>query len=124
MKNFGFVEKVQHSLKKANIKVTIFEGIEHDPDLESIDKGTQLALQNKVDFIIGLGGGSVIDASKAIAATVGSKKTINELFYKMKDALISDTTLPIVAIPSTSGTGSELSKGAILFDKKQSRQID
>lgn len=98
-------------------KIVIFDEISANPRLSEIEKGTKLGKQESVDMVIGFGGGSAIDAAKAIAVGIGHNERIGEFFYNHKEP--TGRTLPIVAIPTTSGTGSELSKAAILTDNEQ-----
>ena len=98
-------------------KVVMFDEISANPRLSEVEKGTKLGKQESVDVVIGFGGGSAIDAAKAIAVGIGHDERIGEFFYNHKEP--TERTLPIVAIPTTSGTGSELSKAAILTDDEQ-----
>ncbi len=93
--------------------------IEEEPTIEVIDSGVESALDFKAEVILGLGGGSSIDASKAIAALTtngGSAKDYMEVIGK--GAEITRSPLPTIAIPTTAGTGSEVTKNAVIFAKK------
>ena len=98
-------------------RIIIFDEISANPRLSEVEKGTQLGKQESVDVLIGFGGGSAIDAAKAIAVGIGHDERIGEFFYNHKEP--TGRTLPIVAIPTTSGTGSELSKAAIITDDEK-----
>lgn len=98
-------------------KMVIFDAISANPRLSEVAKGTELGKQEGADVIIGFGGGSALDAAKAIAAGIGHAEKIEEFFYNHKEP--TEKTLPIVAIPTTSGTGSELSKAAIITDDEK-----
>ena len=76
--------------------------------------------QRKADVVVGFGGGSALDAAKAIAAGVGMDMDIYDIFKTGQEP--SDATLPIIAIPTTAGTGSELSKAAIITDEQQEKK--
>ena len=93
--------------------VAISTEVEPDPTVENVDHAAALARQNGADCVIGLGGGSVIDCAKATAAAVAEDLTAAELVRKkdVKDAL------PIIAIPTTAGTGSEVTRVAVISDK-------
>lgn len=98
-------------------KIVIFDEISANPRLSEVEKGAKLGKQESVDVVIGFGGGSAIDAAKAIAVGIGHDERVGEFFYNHKEP--TGRTLPILAIPTTSGTGSELSKAAIITDDEQ-----
>lgn len=115
--SLGFCEKVVHSLKANNIKWTLFYNIESEPTIDIISEGRTIAKKCDADCIIALGGGSVMDTCKIIAAGAKMpKKRTKKLLRKF--LFIRRKTLPILAIPSTSGTGAEITVGAIVNNKK------
>ena len=89
-----------------------FLGISANPKVEEVNRGIAVAIENNARLIVGLGGGSAIDAAKAIAAGAGACEPIDRFFYD--GVMPGENTLPIIAIPTTAGTGSELSKSGIL----------
>ena len=94
--------------------IVIFDTISANPKLSEVRKGILLGKQERTDVIVGFGGGSAMDAAKAIAAGVKSEVRIEDLFYQGGEP--GADTLPVIAIPTTAGTGSELSKAAIITD--------
>lgn len=98
-------------------RVLIFDKISANPKLTEVKEGTAFGKQERADIVIGFGGGSALDAAKAIAVGIGHDDSIEEFFYNRKQP--TEKTLPVVAIPTTAGTGSELSKAAILTDAKR-----
>ena len=72
-----------------------------------------------MEIVVGFGGGSALDAAKAIAVGIAEKEEIKEFFDSGREP---EHTLPVIAIPTTAGTGSELSKAAILTDEVQKRK--
>ncbi|MFW5488268.1 MAG: 1-propanol dehydrogenase PduQ [Desulfovibrio sp.] len=100
----GFVDRIQSQLDRSGIRHRIFDGVESDPSLETVTTGTRLFLQDKADLVIALGGGSAIDAAKAIT------------FFAHK-ASESEVKPLLVAIPTTSGTGSEVTAISVITDK-------
>lgn len=115
--NLGYVDELRKQLQKCPHvkKVIVFDNISANPRLSEVQDGIILGRQIAADMIIGFGGGSAIDAAKAIAA--GAEENIEHLFYH--DKAPGADTLPIIAIPTTAGTGSELSKAAIITDEVQ-----
>lgn len=103
-------KEIVKALETDGFQVVPFFQVEPNPSIETVRAGILLALQEQVDMVIAVGGGSPLDAAKAIAASIGSDTIIEELLGidKVKYAL------PIIAIPTTSGTGSEVTKYSVL----------
>lgn len=120
MKRLGFIEMLELAIKE-NINldgVIVFSGISPNPRATEVNEAITMGIKNNVTFVVGFGGGSVIDAAKAVAVGIGANEMIDE--YVLNGKPIIKKTLPILAIPTTAGSGSELSKGAIISfpDKK------
>lgn len=114
MRKLGYIDKIEKSLKENNdiSEIVVFEGISPNPRVSEINDAINIGIKNGINVVIGLGGGSAIDAAKAIAVGIGAKENIDEYVLSQKNP--GEETLPIVAIPTTAGTGSELSKGSII----------
>lgn len=95
-------------------RVAVYEGISPNPRTDEVDAAAALGREFRADAVIGLGGGSALDAAKGAAVGIGSGRPVAELMHSGEAAPAS--TLPVIAIPTTSGTGSETSRGAILSD--------
>ena len=108
-KRNGSLSDVTEALESMNIKWELFNAVEANPSIETIHKGADFAKNHEVDFVIGIGGGSPLDAAKAIAVLALNDVSDEELF-----ALKFDNVLPIVAIPTTAGTGSEVTPYSII----------
>ena len=115
MRKAGVLDNVCRQLQSENITVNLFEGVESDPSLETVDKGTDLARKQKASVVIGLGGGSVIDAAKSIAIMVPRKEKVKDYFYKRA---VQTPGIPFIAVPTTAGTGAEITCNAVLTDPK------
>lgn len=115
----GYVEALQQNLRQCRYaeSVVIFDHISANPKLSEIREGILLGRREKADILVGFGGGSAMDAAKAVAMGIKSGEDIGFYFYQGKEP--GEDTLPIIAIPTTAGTGSELSKAAILTDEAQ-----
>lgn len=110
-------EKIVNSLKEHNIKYTVFSNIASEPTIDIISEGRTSAINSEADCIIALGGGSVLDTCKIIA--VGAKKRKTEVKNLLqKFVYVRGKTLPIIAVPSTSGTGAEVTVGAVINNEK------
>ncbi|MER1998633.1 MAG: iron-containing alcohol dehydrogenase [Lysinibacillus sp.] len=110
-------EKVLNSLKANNIKCTVFYNIASEPTIDIISEGKTIAINCDADCIVALGGGSVLDTCKIIAAGAKThKRKIKNLLYKF--VYVRGKTLPVIAVPTTSGTGAEISVGAVVNSEK------
>lgn len=116
MKRFGFLARVEEYLKEAGMEVALFEGVEPDPSVETVMKGAKLMQEFGPDWIVAIGGGSPIDAAKAMWA-----------FYEYPDTKFEDLITPFqfptlrtkakfCAIPSTSGTATEVTAFSVITD--------
>ena len=116
MRKYNHLKIVTDSLEKEKILFDIFDKISPDAKSNEINEGILLSKKFGAKFTIGLGGGSSIDAAKAIAVGQSFNKIEDIIGKTIKDDVRS---LPIIAVPSTSGTGSEVSKGSIITDSQK-----
>ncbi len=116
MKKFGFVDKAVAYLKEAGIETILFENVEPDPSVETVMKGAEMMREFEPDWIISMGGGSPIDAAKAMW-----------VFYEYPETSFEDIIQPFsfptlrqkaqfIAIPSTSGTATEVTAFSVITD--------
>ncbi len=106
----GSYNDIVEALDREKIKHYLYDKIEANPSVETVRKASAIAKEQNADFIIGIGGGSPLDAAKAIAILAVNSINNEELFsgtYKNKP-------LPVVAVPTTAGTGSEVTPYSIL----------
>lgn len=114
MKRFGFLDKAVCLLQEAGMEVKLFEGVEPDPSVETVMKGAEVMREFQPDVIVAMGGGSPIDAAKAMWA-----------FYEYPETTFEDLIVPFnfptlrqkakfVAIPSTSGTATEVTAFSVI----------
>lgn len=110
----GYLPKLLSMIEHlpGNEKVVVYDKITQNPKLEEVQEAIKLGKREHVKVVIGFGGGSAMDAAKAAAVGIASDKNIEN--YLLDDREPCGDVLPIIAIPTTAGTGSELSKGAIL----------
>lgn len=105
------VNAVASQLKRR--KVVVFDQVEENPSFTTIEKGRMQARESDVQIIIGIGGGSPMDAAKGIAVLVTNEDSMQK--YMNGNPLTKDP-LPVVCIPTTSGTGSEVTPYAVFTD--------
>lgn len=108
----GALDDVIWSLAQNNIKYILFDKVLSNPTVECAYEGAEVAMEEEVDFVVAIGGGSPMDAAKAIALLAVSDVDRNELF----SGNIDNKALPMIHIPTTAGTGSEVTPYSILTD--------
>lgn len=114
-----YIDKAMNLLGSQNIK-SIARVIEHEPTIDLVRSLVDLAQSSSVDMVIGIGGGSAIDSAKATAVLVTNPGDITDYLELIGlNNPIINSPLPIIAIPSTSGTGSEVTKNAVIGSTQQ-----
>jgi alcohol dehydrogenase class IV len=114
MDRLGYTSRVLDSLAKAGVTATVYRDLDVTPSTANVDAAADLARAFRAQVIVGLGGGSALDCAKAVAAVAPHSHPCVDFLYG-RVAPTSDT-LPIVAIPTTSGTASEANRAAIVTD--------
>ena len=110
----GFQEKIADILKPEGIKFSVYDKVEPEPAIELADEGAAVAIENKNDIIVGIGGGSAMDVAKAIAVLATNKGNAVDYLGLNK---IPKPSLPKIIIPTTAGTGSEVTFTAVFVRK-------
>ena len=116
VKKNGALDKVMANLKEANFEIALFEGVEHDPSVQTVKKGAAAMTAFQPDWIIGIGGGSPIDAAKAMW-----------IFYEYPELTFEEAAKPFslpelrkkakfVAVATTSGTATEVTSFSVITD--------
>lgn len=114
VKNCGHLEQVIQCLKKDLLPFAIFDEVEPNPSSQIVEKGLEILKQNDCDLIVALGGGSAMDTAKAI----GIRASHPAPLFKYEGVnKLTNPILPLIAIPTTAGTGSEVSGAAVITDK-------
>ncbi len=119
MKRFGFLERVENNLKEAGMEVALIEGIEPDPSVETVMKGAEKMLEFKPDWIVAIGGGSPIDAAKAMWIKYEYPEITFEEMCKVFGIPELRKKAHFCAISSTSGTATEVTAFSIITDYKK-----
>lgn len=113
----GLAARFSGMLEESNLPNMIFSGVQPDPTTDNIEEGLRVLRELQADVIIGLGGGSSIDAAKAISLMSANAGPIGQ--YKGYQN-VPQKGVPIIAIPTTAGTGSEVTQGAVITDSESS----
>lgn len=112
----GLLETVEKSLQAAGLPFAIFDGVEPDPRIEVVEKSVEKAKKEGIDLIIGFGGGSSLDIAKVTSILLTNSGKIDGLFGI---DLVPNPGIPVILVPTTAGTGSEVTPIAILSDTKE-----
>jgi alcohol dehydrogenase len=116
----GILDSIEKQLKENNIQYKIFSEVESNPRDTSVKKAVELANEHKADLMIGIGGGSSMDTAKCVGMLVTNGGKIHDYFgaYKVKKQ-----GLPLITIPTTAGTGSEVSMWAVVTDTRKEKHV-
>jgi alcohol dehydrogenase len=114
IRKLGFLDVALKDLKLKGLETEVFEDLEPNPRTSTVDRAAQIARNKKVDLIIGLGGGSAMDAAKGIA--LGSSGEVSVWDYVMNKAQVSGPVPALIQVPTLAGTGSELNPIAVFTE--------
>lgn len=121
MKNLGYLARVEEYLKQNGAQSVLFDKILPNPIQEHVMEAAELARNENCDFIIGLGGGSAIDSAKSIALMVRNPGTYWD--YVKSGKAIKEDVLPVIAIPTTAGTGTESDPWTVITNPQTNEKI-
>ncbi|MFT4788025.1 MAG: alcohol dehydrogenase class IV [Paraglaciecola sp.] len=120
MVQLGYVARLQKSLKALNISADVFDDTVPEPTVSSIEAGVEQVRQGNYDSIIAIGGGSPIDSAKAMSILGKYGGVMRD--YKFP-RIVTEPGLPIIAIPTTAGTGSEVTRVTIITDETNDEKM-
>jgi alcohol dehydrogenase class IV len=118
----GLTETVEASLKGAGVRVEVFDGVATEPTLASVEAAVEMFRDRSCDLIVGLGGGSSMDSAKAVSLLVGNGGKFHEYTQRRVGTEwapgkpVSKKGPPIMTVPTTAGTGSDMTAGCGVFD--------
>ncbi len=110
----GTLERIVRLLTASGVEAEHFPGVDPEPDVASVDAGRKVCAQKNCDMVVAAGGGSAIDVGKAIAALANESAPTSAF---LEGARVRADGLPCVAIPTTSGTGAEVTRNSVICDK-------
>jgi alcohol dehydrogenase class IV len=119
----GFVDKVKEQLSQAGIQATIFDEVEPDPSLQTVHKGVALMNQYGPDLVVAVGGGSVMDAAKAMRVQYERPDIKPEEINPFISDLGLGAKCKLICIATTSGTGAEVTFAVVLTDTADQRKL-
>ncbi len=107
----GALSAVTQALASKGVPYTVFDQVEQNPSVDTVMKAAEIGLSDKADFVIGIGGGSPLDAAKAISFMIANPGHDSSYLYQDVPVL---KHLPVIAVPTTCGTGSEVTGYSVL----------
>ena len=118
----GALDDVREALERNRITCFLFDEVEENPSVETVLRGREAGLAAGADFVIGIGGGSAMDAAKAIALLIRHPSADDAFLY---DPSAPSDALPVASVPTTCGTGSEVTPVSVLtrLDKETKQSI-
>ena len=120
-----FVTDLIETSRQAGLNTSLFYDVKPNPTGSNVEAGVQAYRQGQHDGVIALGGGSALDAAKAIALMVGQNRPLWD-FEDVGDNWLrvnAEAIAPLIAIPTTAGTGSEVGRAAVIVDETEQRKV-
>lgn len=124
-KKYGYLPLVEEELRKAGVQTAVFDKIQANPLKATVEEGGRFTRDNGCDFIVALGGGSVLDAAKGVAVSATNPGDLWDYAFGKtgKAKPIKNRPLPIVAITTTAGTGSEVDQWGVITKPETNEKI-
>ncbi|NNU83524.1 iron-containing alcohol dehydrogenase [Geobacillus sp. BMUD] len=116
MENIGLVARCEHYLQEAGVPFAKYTGVDKEPTDVHVKEALDVCRSERCDVIIAVGGGSSIDAAKAVTVMMTNEGTISD--YVGNARMFTKKPVPLIAIPTTAGTGSEVTKVTVIIDTK------
>ena len=120
LNKLGLIDKMKAELEQLGLPYSVYDGVEPDPTVDQIEAGYQALAADGCDAILAVGGGSSIDAAKMIGARAKNNKPVVKMAGLFR---VFRGILPLYAVPTTAGTGSEVTIAAVVSDPQQQRKL-
>ncbi|NLA86854.1 MAG: iron-containing alcohol dehydrogenase, partial [Clostridiales bacterium] len=114
IKSSGLADKIIKIISDAGIDTVTYDGVQADPPDWSVNEAGELGIREKVDGVVGVGGGSSLDTAKGAKMLQTNPPPINKYFGR--EGVVTVTSVPLIVIPTTAGTGSECTPGGVITD--------
>jgi alcohol dehydrogenase class IV len=120
MRTTGVLDRAQALLAAAGLSVVLFDEVEADPSGSTIDRGSEIAREESCDLIVGLGGGSPMDAARGIAAMAALEGSIIDY---VRGKAVDRPGLPLINVATTAGTASEITSVSVVLDEERELKV-
>jgi len=121
-KKTGLLQRVEELMRKVGIDTLVFDKVIPNPISDHVDEATEIVRREKIDFIVGLGGGSAIDTAKAISITAPNEGKFWD-YVPVGGGKTPEKAIPVVAIPTTHGTGTEADPFAVITNPATKEKV-
>jgi alcohol dehydrogenase class IV len=118
----GLMDDIKQHIIAEGLDIVVFDEVAENPTEQNVSAGRDLIIRDKIDIVVGLGGGSPMDAAKAMAVLASHPGNIAD--YELGLKPLTRSGLPVIVIPTTAGTGSEATMGSVITDQKTHRKFD
>jgi alcohol dehydrogenase len=118
----GLIDRINQKILDSGQESIIFSEVKPNPTVGNVHRGSEIIEQENIDTIVAVGGGSSIDAAKAISALSENKGSIRD--YELGKSEFTRQGPPLIVIPTTAGTGSEATMAAVIMDEDVNRKFD
>lgn len=119
VKRAGVVDALAEGLERSGAKCFVYPCAPGEPTVESVDAAVQAGTQAGADAVIGIGGGSALDTAKAAAAVISNGGSVRDYLEGVGDRKLYVDPLPFIAVPATAGTGTEVTKNAVVMSHEE-----
>lgn len=118
----GLTKDIKQYIIAEGLNIIVFDEVEENPTEQNVSDGRDIIIRDNIDIVVALGGGSPMDAAKAMAILSAHEGSIAN--YELGLKPLTKPGLPVIVIPTTAGTGSEATMGSVITDKKTHRKFD
>ncbi len=118
----GLIEKITKSIEGYGKDCIVYPEIKPNPTVENVHKGVSIVREERIDTVVAIGGGSPMDAAKSISALSTNEGSICD--YELGKNDFKNIGLPLIVIPTTSGTGSEATMASVIMNEEENRKFD
>ncbi len=118
----GLVDKVTGCLEDHGITVIVYDGVDHEPTEKNVQSGVDIVSESQPDIMMALGGGSVMDCAKCINIMAHNPGSIVD-YEGVNSNFTKDSPVPLIALPTTSGTGAEIAAWAVITDTSRNYKM-
>lgn len=124
LKRSGTLDELLAGMGSAGLGFTVYDGVTGEPTPETVEAAAQLGMAQNVDAVLGIGGGSAMDTAKAAAGVITNGGSVRRFLEGVGDgAKMAFDPLPFIAVPTTAGTGTEVTKNAVVMSVKDKFKV-
>ncbi|MGI5920027.1 MAG: iron-containing alcohol dehydrogenase [Christensenellales bacterium] len=123
LRRSGVLNTLLEGLADNGVHVTLYDRASGEPTLQTVDAAVERGRSAGVDVVLGIGGGSAMDTAKAAAGVIPNAGSVRDYLEGVGTAKITENPLPFIAAPTTAGTGSEVTKNAVIMSKEDKFKV-